>query len=70
MQGAPKAMQSLTLSSGGCVDAFAPQLEALGNINDLVQKALCRDILNRNMEEGKIALKRRVFEKVELSICT
>ncbi|OJT05667.1 hypothetical protein TRAPUB_8937 [Trametes pubescens] len=57
-------MQTLTLVSGGCADAFDPQLEALRNIYALVQKVLAREIINGACETGKIELKRRVFAKV------
>lgn len=62
-QGAPKAMQTLTLVSGGCTDAFSPQLEALDNIMELVQKFLAREVVNTN-NGGKMEFKRRVFHKV------
>ncbi len=60
-------MQTLTLVSGGCADAFDPQLEALRNIYALVQKVLAREIINGACETGKIELKRRVFAKVRSS---
>lgn len=56
-------MQTLTLVSGGCTDAFAPQLAALENVTELVQKFLARDVISSHTENGKIMLKRRVFTK-------
>ncbi|OJT12393.1 hypothetical protein TRAPUB_11062 [Trametes pubescens] len=62
-QGAPKAMQTLTLVSGGCSDAFSPQVEAVDNVLELMQKFLAREVVNSN-GGGKIDIKRRVFHKV------
>lgn len=57
-------MQSLTLVNGRCHEAFTPQLDALDNIRDLVLKLLSRSACGGNRDNGKIVLKRRVFERV------
>ncbi|KAI0355688.1 hypothetical protein OH77DRAFT_1424630 [Trametes cingulata] len=64
LQGAPKAVQTLTLVSGGCHRAFNPQLHALDNVRDFVLKALSRGAPTTEQTDGKIHLKRRVFDRV------
>lgn len=57
-------MQTLTLAGGHCVAAFEPQVQALANIQELVLKLLSRSDCNVLNSDGKIRLKRRVFERV------
>ncbi|KAI0675198.1 hypothetical protein C8Q78DRAFT_965284, partial [Trametes maxima] len=64
LEGAPKALQGLTLSSGQCHDAFEPQLRAISDIRQLVLQLLSRSGETRVPNDGKISLKRRVFERV------
>ncbi|KAI0643087.1 hypothetical protein C8Q79DRAFT_1002822 [Trametes meyenii] len=62
--GAPKAVQQLTLTSGGCTDAFSPQVNALEGVRELVLSLLSRSGEHRQIDMHKIVLKRRVFAKV------
>ncbi|EIW54753.1 uncharacterized protein TRAVEDRAFT_131642, partial [Trametes versicolor FP-101664 SS1] len=65
-QGAPKALQTITLAGGRCDAVFEPQVEALANIREFVLKLLSRSDCNTFCGDGKIRLKRRVFERVSV----
>lgn len=67
-QGAPKALQTITLAGGRCDAAFEPQVEALANIREFVLKLLSRSDCNTFCGDGKIRLKRRVFERVSVAL--
>lgn len=56
----------MTLASGRCESAFEPQVHALANIRELVLKLLSRSDCNTYDSDGKIHLKRRVFERVSI----
>ncbi|RDX56126.1 hypothetical protein OH76DRAFT_1338388 [Lentinus brumalis] len=63
-EGAPKAMQTMTLIGTHFADAFAPQVRALENIRDTVLHLLGRRGVEGGGDTGRIILKRRVFVKV------
>ncbi|KAI1783181.1 hypothetical protein LXA43DRAFT_1102853 [Ganoderma leucocontextum] len=62
---AKKAMQKLTLGSGGCREAFVPQVKALDDIRQTVSMmaGVCPKRLGA---QGNICLRRRVFTKVNV----
>ncbi|KAI0640759.1 hypothetical protein C8Q79DRAFT_921204, partial [Trametes meyenii] len=64
VEGAPKALQSVTLSGGLCQEAFDPQVRAISDIRELVLQLLSRPPPGRQSNDGKITLKRRVFDRV------
>lgn len=66
-QGAPKAVQSVTLVSGGCVSAFEPQLAAMENLKERVLTLLSRGTEVKSRASDKLVLRRRVFQKVSLT---
>ncbi|KAI1786952.1 hypothetical protein LXA43DRAFT_1098726 [Ganoderma leucocontextum] len=68
LQNIHKAQQQLTLVSGGCAEAFAPQHRALANIRHVVLTMLGKTGLGQNGREGTISLRKRVFTKVDLSV--
>lgn len=70
MLGAPKAIQSLTLISGGFHDAFSPQVAAVDNIRQLVLKLLSRPGVKGVPQDGSIRLSRRVFERVSTALAS
>ncbi|RDX39821.1 hypothetical protein OH76DRAFT_1459637 [Lentinus brumalis] len=62
--GAPRAMQRLTLTGSHFPDAFLPQLHAVENIRDTVLHLLGRPGVERTRQGSDIVLKRRVFTRV------
>ena len=71
MEHAPKAIQSLTLSSGGFPDVFHPQLEGVRAIEEMILGSSPRDnsfgCIGRN---NQIYLCRRTFTKVSVGRCS
>ncbi len=61
---AKKAVQHITLISGGCMKAFEPQWKSLGDIADVVSMLLGVCPSGRPGRTGSIKLERRVFSKV------
>ncbi|KAL1942560.1 hypothetical protein VTO73DRAFT_6162 [Trametes versicolor] len=62
--GAPKAVQTVTLVSGGCGAAFDPQVTALENLKDRVLCMLSRSDDVADVSPSQIVFRRRVFQKV------
>ncbi|TFK79953.1 hypothetical protein K466DRAFT_504724, partial [Polyporus arcularius HHB13444] len=63
-EGAPKAMQRLTLTGSCYTDAFLPQLRAVDHIKTAVLQLMGRRGVQYNGDPNCIYLKRRVFTKV------
>nr|VWP02227.1 N/A [Ganoderma boninense] len=59
-----KARQHITLVSGGCAAAFAPQEKALMNIRQVVLTMLGKSGFGEHGRQGSILLRKRVFTKV------